>query len=102
MVQVQIEKLLDHSGIMFLAFQIYHVDQESILRFASKTALAGEGIALVSPTLVSNLVFCVAVFFSDRRGIACRVPKGTSFVVEAKGPGSQSGRQGIMDGDDLN
>jgi hypothetical protein len=47
-------KKMDHSEFMVLALQLYDVYRKSILGFASKKALAGERIAVVSPTLVST------------------------------------------------
>lgn len=45
---------LEHIELMVLALQLYDVYWESILGFAGKKVLAGEGIARVAPTLVST------------------------------------------------
>jgi hypothetical protein len=44
----------DYSEFVVLASQLNDVYRKSILGFASKKALAGERIAVVSPTLVST------------------------------------------------
>jgi ribosomal protein L24E len=72
------------------------VYRESILRVASKNALRGERIALVSPNSLVNVIFCGAGFRPGRRGWCLVRPDGRNYhlmrleernlCVEQKGP----------------
>jgi hypothetical protein len=68
------------------ALQLYDLYRESILGFISKKALAGEGIARVSPNSRINVIFCVAGFRPGRRGP----------FVSAKGPKTNDAPSGLI------
>jgi hypothetical protein len=77
---------VDHTEFMVLPLPLDDVYREFILGFASQNALAGERIALVSPTLVSTGFSVLPGFAPAGELVAWRVPEGATVVVEGKAP----------------
>jgi hypothetical protein len=87
--------------IMVLALQLYDGYREFILGFGRKKALTSERIALVYPTLMFNVVFCVAGFRPGRRGCCLARPEGRNRCCGAKGPKTIDAPSGLIRGMDI-